>query len=232
MSGRWGEMRAGLRAGWAGWCAFKRSIMWQLLVNQKRWIWLLGGLATLAATTGGAVALTIRDFIDLGIIDKARPIEQYSGFLVFLATISLFLGFAVRQVASRIGYHLEFELRTWLYHALQSMNPKDLDALETGQVVTRALTDLTVLELAILLIPTVAVGVTLLTGLAVIVLFLNPIMAIISFAAIPVNFIIIKRIQRRLWALSWLTLNRKAEVTTAIDEPVRGIRVVKAFGRE
>ena len=32
--------------------------------------------------------------------------------------------------------------------------------------------------------------------------------------------------------LSWAELNERAEVTHAIDEPVRGIRVVKAFGRE
>ena len=32
--------------------------------------------------------------------------------------------------------------------------------------------------------------------------------------------------------MSWAELNERAEVTSAIDEPVRGIRVVKAFGRE
>ena len=32
--------------------------------------------------------------------------------------------------------------------------------------------------------------------------------------------------------LSWAELNERAEVARAIDEPVRGIRVVKAFGRE
>ena len=40
------------------------------------------------------------------------------------------------------------------------------------------------------------------------------------------------RIRRRLWGMSWVTLDRRARVTTAIDEAVRGARVVKAFGRE
>ena len=39
-------------------------------------------------------------------------------------------------------------------------------------------------------------------------------------------------IRPKLAALSWAELNERAEVTTAVDEPVRGIRVVKAFGRE
>ncbi|HSE94332.1 MAG TPA: ABC transporter ATP-binding protein, partial [Methylomirabilota bacterium] len=42
----------------------------------------------------------------------------------------------------------------------------------------------------------------------------------------------LRRFRVRLWGLSWAELNERAEVTAAIDEPVRGIRVVKAFGRE
>jgi ATP-binding cassette subfamily B protein len=43
---------------------------------------------------------------------------------------------------------------------------------------------------------------------------------------------LVNRFRSRLRALSWAELNERAEVTSAIDEPVRGIRVVKAFGRE
>src|SRR5690606_7507365 len=43
---------------------------------------------------------------------------------------------------------------------------------------------------------------------------------------------IVVRIRRSLWGMSWVTLDRRARVTTAIDESVRGARVVKAFGRE
>jgi ATP-binding cassette subfamily B protein len=225
-------MGEGVSLLWSAWCGFKRTIMWQLLVNQKRWIWLLAVLASLGGFIGGTVAVTIRDFLDLGIVDKTRPLVEFRDALVFWGFMSFAVGIATRQVVSRIGFHLEFELRTWLYHRLQSMSPRALDALSTGQVVTRALTDLAVLEVAILLIPGVVVGLVLLVGLAILLLVLNPVMAVISFAALPVNWILVKRIQRRLWAMSWVTLNRKAEVTTAIDEAIRGIRVVKAFGRE
>ena len=50
--------------------------------------------------------------------------------------------------------------------------------------------------------------------------------------AIPINVWLIRRFRGRLWGLSWSELNERAEVAAAIDEPVRGIRVVRAFGRE
>ena len=49
---------------------------------------------------------------------------------------------------------------------------------------------------------------------------------------IPITITLLRSDPPRLAALSWAELNERAEVTTAVDEPVRGIRVVKAFGRE
>ena len=68
--------------------------------------------------------------------------------------------------------------------------------------------------------------------MAIIVTIINPIMGVLSILALPINVWLVNRFRTRLRALSWAELNERAEVTTAIDEPVRGIRVVKAFGRE
>ena len=63
-------------------------------------------------------------------------------------------------------------------------------------------------------------------------IILNPLIGILAVLALPINLLLLRKFSRRLRALSWAELNERAEVTRAIDEPVRGIRVVKAFGRE
>ena len=63
-------------------------------------------------------------------------------------------------------------------------------------------------------------------------IILNPFIGILAVLALPDQPLAGQPFRRRLRALSWAELNERAEVHAPIDEPVRGIRVVKAFGRE
>jgi ATP-binding cassette subfamily B protein len=63
-------------------------------------------------------------------------------------------------------------------------------------------------------------------------IIINPMVALVSMGGLPVNIWLLRKFRKRLWGLSFAELNERAEVTAAIDEPVRGIRVVRAFGRE
>jgi ATP-binding cassette subfamily B protein len=219
----------GIRRSWG---EFRKTVMYALLARQR--LWLLWLLLTATCATLGAVgyADTLRKLVDHGVIGRELPISHYIGQLVFLAFFSLIFGFLLRQVIARLTYHLEFELRIWLYERLQSTDPERLDALSTGQMVTRAMTDLLLLELVVLVVPTVAVVSVILFGLFILMLTINWWLAILAVLVLPANLAIVARIRRRLWGMSWVTLDRRARVTTAIDEAVRGARVVKAFGRE
>lgn len=223
--GRWGSLRE-------GWRTFRRSILWRLLVRQRGWLVALVVTATFAFGAAAATADTMQKLVDESVVERTVPLQEHVDTLLFLAWFGLFAGFALRQVIARLGYHLEFELRIWLYERLQSTDPKRLDALATGQMITRAQTDLLLLELLVLVLPAVVVVSLVLLGLAVILLSIHPLLALVTFAALPVNVAISVRIRRRLWAMSWVMLDRRARATTVIDEAVRGIRVVKSFGRE
>ncbi len=218
-----------LRAGWA---TFRRSILWRLLVRQKPWVVWLFITAITSFTAAALTADTMKKLVDEAVIEQSRPLDELVGILVFLAFFSLVSGYVLRQVIARIGYHLEFELRIWLYERLQSTDPRRLDALATGQMITRAQTDLLLLELLVLVVPAVLVVALILAGVAVILLVTHPVLALLSMLALPINIAISARIRRRLWAMSWVMLDRRARATTVVDEAVRGMRVVKAFGRE
>jgi ATP-binding cassette subfamily B protein len=214
------------------WQGFRKTIMYQLLVRQKAWLgWLLlsASISLLAAV---GTADTLRKLVDHAVVQQDRPVEGYVQSLVGLAFLALVGGLALRQVIARLTYHLEFELRVWLYERLQSTDPTRLDALSTGQMVTRAMTDLLLLELVVLVAPAVVVVGLILVAVFALMAAINLPLAIVAVTVLPVNVWIVMLIRRRLWGMSWVTLDRRARVTTNIDEAVRGARVVKAFGRE
>ena len=119
----------------------------------------------------------------------------------------------------------------WLYTHIQSADLRSLDEVASGQLVTRSITDLQLIEQLLRLFPTLIGFTPLIIAVAILVIILNPLIGILAILALPVNLLLLRLFSRRLRALSWAELNERAEVTRTIDEPVRGIRVVKAFGR-
>jgi ATP-binding cassette subfamily B protein len=196
------------------------------------WIITAMVVALLQTAVTPLTANTLRDLVDKGVIGRTAPVAPLAIRLMMLAFLTAFLGFCLQQLIARVVYHLEFELRVWLHERLESLDPRSLDVVATGQMVTRAMTDLQLMESFILLIPYL-IGYTLVLGvLAAYLVTQSPVLTIVAILAIPLNILLIFGLRKKLWGYSWLALNRRAEVTTVIDETVRGIRVVKAFGRE
>ncbi|MDQ2650976.1 MAG: ABC transporter ATP-binding protein/permease, partial [Actinomycetota bacterium] len=216
----------------AGFSDFRQTVMWRLIARQRNWIIALLVSATGAFTGAVGTADTLRKLVDEGVVDRTKPVGDFVDLLIALALFTFVFGFAMRQVISRLGYHLEFELRIWLYERLQSTDPARLDALATGQMVTRAMTDLLLLQLLVLVAPAVVVVGLVLVAIGVLMIDIHPGLSILTFTMMPVNLWVVARVRRHLWGMSWVMLDRRARVTTVIDEAVRGARVVKAFGRE
>ena len=218
---------------WRGFRTFRQSVLWWLLWHrQKRW--LIASLVLTFVSTGFSLLFaqtTVR------IVDKAieARTDDLDALVVRLAVIGVLEALAIwgnLQVSSRLEYQIEFDLRNRLYEHLQRAAPRDLDAVSTGQMVTRALSDLELLQVLLQVIPLLAAGVPALLGYAVYLGFIHLPLTLVAVSLFPVNGYLVNRIRPRLWGLAFLGLNQRAEVTTAIDEPVRGIRVVKSFGAE
>ena len=178
------------------------------------------------------IANLTRGMVDNGIVAQTAPLWPYVRYIAFWALWAMVFGFIQQQLAERLSYQIEFDLRVWLYTHIQSAELRRLDALASGQLVTRSLTDVQLVETLLRIFPTLFGFVPVLLAIAVIVIIISPIMGVLTLVAFPVNLWLLHRFRHGLRALSWAELNERAEVTSAIDEPVRGIRVVKAFGRE
>ncbi len=210
----------------------RASLFWACLARQKRTLKWLFFILIVASIALFQIANLTRGMVDNAIVDQTAPLWPYVTHIAFWAVWGLIFGFIQQQLGDRLSYSIEFDLRVWLYTHVQSADLRNLDRVATGQLVTRSITDLQLVEQLLRIFPTLIGFTPLLVALSVIVIILNPFVGIMAILALPINIIILRRFSRRLRALSWAELNERAEVTRAIDEPVRGIRVVKAFGRE
>src|SRR5262245_49381330 len=210
----------------------RASLFWALLRRQKRvlkWFFLVMILYTVGLLF---VANLTRGMVDNGIVNQTAPLWDYVRYITFWALWALVFSFIQQQLADRLAYQIEFDMRVWLYTHIQSADLRRLDQVATGQLVTRSLTDIQLVDTLLRVFPTLIGYAPILLSVAVIVTIISPLMGVVSILALPINIWLVNKFRTKLRALSWAELNERAEVTTAIDEPVRGIRVVKAFGRE
>jgi ATP-binding cassette, subfamily B, bacterial len=210
----------------------RSSLFWALLRREKRTLkWLFIVMITYTIGLLQVTNLT-RGMIDNGIVNQVAPLWDYLRYITFWALWALVFSLTQQQIADRLAYQIEFDMRVWLYTHIQSADLRRLDQVATGQLVTRSLTDIQLVDTLLKTFPQLIGYAPILLSVAIIVTIINPIMGALSILALPINVWLVNRFRARLRALSWAELNERAEVTTAIDEPVRGIRVVKAFGRE
>ena len=89
-----------------------------------------------------------------------------------------------------------------------------LDQVATGQLVTRSLTDIQLVDTLLKTFPQLIGYAPILLSVAIIVTIINPIMGVLSILALPINVWLVNKFRSRLRALSWAELNERAEVTT------------------
>jgi ATP-binding cassette, subfamily B, bacterial len=207
-------------------------LWWLLWHRQKRWLIASLVLSFLSTAVSIVVAQITVTIFDKAIDARTEDLDRLIVGLVVFAVVDFLILWVNLQVSSRLEYQIEFDLRNRLYEQLRRAAPRDLDAVATGQMVTRSLSDLELLQLLLQIIPLLVAGVPILLGYAVYLSFVNVPLTMLTLSLFAFNGYVVNRIRPRLWGLAFLGLNQRAEVTTAIDEPVRGIRVVKAFGGE
>ena len=150
MARRWTHPVRSTRHGWR---VVRNSLAWQYLKRQKRFLLLL----LIVLPVGGIVYIPVigltRAMVDQGIVDQTVPLSYYLWRIIGLAVLAGFFVFALSQTLARVAYQLEYDLRTDLYHAIQTAEVRDLDTIAGGQLVTRSLSDLQIVQSIMGLLP-------------------------------------------------------------------------------
>ncbi len=145
------------------------------------------------------------------------------------------LGFSVvrRLVAGRVSLGVEVDLRNRMYAHLQSLELGFFDSQQTGQLMSRSTVDLQSVRffLGYGLIFLLQSSLTILIAAGVMIA-LNPVLAAVALAPMPVAVWVAFRYGTRNRPASQEVQQRIAELTAEAEENVSGVRVVKAFAQE
>ncbi len=198
-----------------------------------RWI-LLG----VGAALGWTVAKITIPLLALEAVE--RGINPYDGgtllrWAIAIVAVTIVIGlftFSRRYSAFKISLYAEAELRRRLFDHLQRLHFGYHDRAEIGELMARVSTDAKQVQMLLVFIPIAGANVVMVLGVAVVLFILNPALAAVSLAALPLLALAAIRFSQRLGPVTTALQERLADVSHEVEESVSGIRVIKAFGAE
>jgi len=193
--------------------------------------------AMVVSLAASAVALAIPQvlqwMVDGPLTDgDAGQIWLAFGIVLALGVFEAVLIGARRALVLTPGTHVEARMRNALYSHLEDLPVAFHDRWPSGQLLSRAVSDLNLIRrwLSFGLVLLVVNVLSLIGGL-VILLTLNWVLGLIfALAAIPVIAYSFS-FERRYSRVARLSQDQAGDLATSVEESVHGIRVLKAFGR-
>jgi ATP-binding cassette subfamily B protein len=154
------------------------------------------------------------------------------GAVAALGATEAMLFFMRRRLISGPSTRVEAELRDDLYHHLQRLPIAFHDRWQSGQLLSRAVSDLSTLRrfIAFAFIFLIVNSLTLVLGL-VVLFVLNPVLGLISTVCSAPLILISTLYESKYSVLARRAQDQNGDLTTTVEESVLGIRVLKAFGR-
>ncbi|WP_031467013.1 ABC transporter ATP-binding protein, partial [Sciscionella sediminilitoris] len=152
--------------------------------------------------------------------------------LLVLAAIRFVAAFVRRYFAGKLALDVQHSLRRSVFTSVQRLDGAKQDQLRTGQVVSRANSDLQLVQGLLSMAPLSIGTVALTLASLVAMLYLSPLLTVIALVIVPALAIVAGRSRKRLFPATWSAQQRAAEIAQHVEETVTGVRVVKGFGQE
>ena len=191
----------------------------------------LGG--TLVVTVVAAVIPLIQRQIVDDLVGPGHPAVWPLAVLLLGAALTSFAGLYLRRYrGGQVSLDVQHDLRTEMLGALSRLDGTRQDQLHTGQVVSRSISDLSMVQALLSMIPMLLGNAVLFVASLAIMLFLSPLLTLIALAVGPALWFISVASRRTLFPASWDAQQQAAAVAGVVDGAVTGVRVVKGFGQE
>lgn len=196
----------------------------------------LGALAALLLVTVANLAAPqwVRHAIDEGLAKgRADAVQLAVGALIAIAALRGVLNFLQGYLSERASQGVAFDLRETLFARIQRLSFSYYDQAHTGQLLTRLTNDVEQVRgfVGVGVVQLIAALVMFL-GSAVLLFTVDPLLALVSLAAIaPIGYslkVFIKRMGP-LFAQMQAAIGR---LSTIVQESLRGLRVVRTFHGE
>lgn len=202
-------------------------------LRQRPWTTTAALLTAVAAVAlQSAVPLLTGSAIDTATGARPGSVRAVVITLIAVAVAEYAAQFIRRFCAARLSVHTQHDTRVRLLSTLQRLDGPGQDNIITGQVVSRAISDLGGLQQVISQGPLLVSRVVQLVLVLVIMTGISPLLTMLALAVVPLLIFIAARSRTALYAATWTSQQATADVATHVEQTVSGVRVVKAFAQE
>jgi len=135
-----------------------------------------------------------------------------------------------RWFAFRESRLTEVQLREQLFAHTMRLHVKYHDHTSTGQLMSRASSDLLQIQGFVVMIPITASNFAMVLAIVVILIVQQPMLALVALAPLPFLNVLATNFSRRIHPAVMAVQQEQAQLATVVEESVSGVRVIKGFG--
>jgi ATP-binding cassette subfamily B protein len=174
----------------------------------------------------------VKHAIDNSISAHTAPLAPYVWWIVGLALVRGVFSYLSRRLLLETGYAIEFDLRNGIYQHLTRMSFSFYDKVQSGQLISRANSDIRQVQQYLTFAPSIIVQCAIAVVAFVEMLTINPLLALVAMVTMPFIYFVGLHMRKVIFPVSWLIQARLADIATIVDENINGVRVVKSFAAE
>jgi ATP-binding cassette subfamily B protein len=170
----------------------------------------------------------------INLADSARLSQLYP-YIIWIAVLGAVCGaftYGSRLFLLRTAYDMEYDLRNIIYEHLSSLTFGFYDRAQSGQLISRANSDIRAVQMYLTFGPSILVQCSVVVVAFIEMLSMNWQLALVAMVTMPFVFWVGTHMRKVLFPVSWLIQARLADVAGIVDENINGVRVVKSFAAE
>jgi ATP-binding cassette subfamily B protein len=160
------------------------------------------------------------------------PLHFYVYWVLVLGVIGGVAGYFSRTSLFKVAYDIEYDLRNGIYEHLTRMSFPFYDRVQSGQLISRANSDIRSVQMYLTFAPLILVQCSIAVVAFGYMLATSVPLAFVAMATMPLIYWTGIRMRKKLFPVSWVIQSRLADVATVVDENTNGVRVVKSFAAE
>ncbi|QEN06574.1 ABC transporter ATP-binding protein [Oceanispirochaeta crateris] len=174
------------------------------------------------------------DIVDIGIVNQNLNMVLNLGLRMILVTMVAFIGGGGCAITSSFASTgLGADLRHDLYKKVQTLSSKNMDELETGNLIIRLTNDVSQIEEVSLMMLRVMVRAPLqIIGSLVMAIIISRQLSLLFVVFTPLLVIVMVVLIKRAYPLFYRVQSKLDELNIRLQENLAGKRLVKAFVRE
>jgi ATP-binding cassette subfamily B protein len=179
-----------------------------------------------------SIPQVVRGATDNALLARTASLEPYVVALVLLGIGQFIFGYVQRFGMQRTAFELECSLRSMLFSHLSKMSFSFYDSVQSGQLISRANSDIRAIQMMLAFGPMLAVSVLTFVAALALMLQMDVVLTLITLVTIPFVFVTGLNMRKKLFPIAWVMMARTADIATIVEENVTGTRVVKSFAAE